>query len=113
MRDPHDRRCFQCGHVQHCIGRVIPEVTCRNCGSNDTRPVSVNYIETLRYNWGHACTGETWEMFLEKKLSELREGVRFWSYCMDQGMRQECPEKVEELGDFLMSLGIAPYSMRR
>lgn len=39
MRDPHDRRCFICGHVQHCIDRVIPEVTCRNCGSNDTRPV--------------------------------------------------------------------------
>lgn len=39
MRDPHDRRCFQCGHVQHCIDRVIPEVTCRNCGSNDTRAV--------------------------------------------------------------------------
>ena len=39
MRDPHDRRCFQCGHVQHCIDRIVPEVTCRNCGSNDTRPV--------------------------------------------------------------------------
>ncbi len=39
MTDPHDRRCFQCGHVQHCIDRVIPEVTCRNCGSNDTRAI--------------------------------------------------------------------------
>lgn len=37
MRDQHYRRCFQCNHIQHCIDRVIPEVTCRNCGSNDTR----------------------------------------------------------------------------
>lgn len=39
MTDPHDRRCFRCGHIQHCIDRVIPEVTCRECGSNDTRAV--------------------------------------------------------------------------
>jgi hypothetical protein len=127
MIDPHDRRCFQCGHVQHCIDRVIPEVTCRNCGSNDTRAVKIaatkpayepgtasgNYIETLRYNWGNATDGSEWHEYLERKICELREGVRFWSYCTDRGMMRECPEKVEELGDFMMSLGIAPYSVRR
>jgi hypothetical protein len=71
------------------------------------------YIETLRYNWSHASDGTTWEIFLERKLSELRDGVQFWSYCTDSGMRREAPEKVDELCDFLMSLGIAPYSMRR
>lgn len=41
MTDPHDRRCFQCGHIQHCIDRVISEVTCRSCGSNDTRAITL------------------------------------------------------------------------
>lgn len=76
-------------------------------------PPASNYIETLRYNWGHANDGTTWESFLEKKVAELRDGVSFWSYCTDSGMRRECPERVDELCDFLMSLGIAPYSMRR
>lgn len=48
-----------------------------------------------------------------KELDRRKEGIRYWSYCMDVGMREMCPEKVEELCDFLMSLGIAPYSMRR
>jgi len=39
MTEPHYRRCHNCGHIQHCIDRVIPEVTCRECGSNDTRAV--------------------------------------------------------------------------
>lgn len=43
----------------------------------------------------------------------IREGVRYWSYCMNAGMRKECPEKVEELMDFLISLHIAPYSTRK
>ena len=49
---------------------------------------------------------------LEKEAKRLREGVCYWSYCMDVGMRETCPEKVDELCDFLMSLNIAPYSMR-
>lgn len=72
-----------------------------------------SYIETLRYNWSHSSDGTTWEVFLERKLAELRDGVQFWSYCTDAGMRHECPERVDELCDFLLSLGIAPYSMRR
>jgi len=47
-----------------------------------------------------------------KELERRREIVRNWSYCTDAGMRKECPEKVEELANDLISLGIAPYSMR-
>lgn len=72
-----------------------------------------NYIETMRYEWANRNDGQSWSVYLEQKMAETREGVRNWSYCMDSGMRKECPEKVEELCDFLMSLGIAPYSMRR
>ena len=48
---------------------------------------------------------------LEAENSRLIDGVRYWSYCMSQGMRAECPEKVEQLMDFLISCKIAPYYM--
>lgn len=48
----------------------------------------------------------------EKKLAEAREGITFWSYCMNQGMRKTCPEREEELMAFLTSFNVAPYSMR-
>jgi len=72
-----------------------------------------DYIETLRQQWGESCDGSTWEKFLERKLAAAREGLHYWSYCTDIGMRQSCPEKIEELSDLMISFGIAPYSMRR
>lgn len=48
---------------------------------------------------------------LEAEVKRLKEGIRDWSYCVDYGMRAECPEKVEELADFLLSVGVAPYSL--
>ena len=50
---------------------------------------------------------------LESENERIREGVRFWSYCTVVGTRKACPEKIEELVDFLVSLGIPPYSTKR
>jgi hypothetical protein len=49
---------------------------------------------------------------LIKERDRLLEGVRSWSYCTSQGMRGECPEKVEQLADWLLSCKIAPYYLR-
>jgi hypothetical protein len=49
---------------------------------------------------------------LKEELAKLRDNVSYWSYCMSQGMRAECPEKVQELADFLIGLKIAPYYVR-
>lgn len=46
---------------------------------------------------------------LKKEIDRLLDGIRYWSYCMSEGMRATCPEKVEELMDFLISCKIAPY----
>ena len=43
--------------------------------------------------------------------SKLLEGIRYWSYCMSEGMRATAPEKCEELFDFLIQCKIAPYYM--
>lgn len=55
---------------------------------------------------------------LRTKLTEVQaenatllEGIRYWSYCTSEGMRSGCPEKCEELADFLMGCKIAPYYM--
>ena len=72
----------------------------------------MNYIESIRAEWGESTSGETWESFLERKLAEARAGIDFWAYCMDQGMQATCPEKVEELCGFLMAFKVAPYSIR-
>lgn len=44
-----------------------------------------------------------------KERDRLRDGIDFWSYCMSQGMRETCPEKVEELAAFLISCKVAPW----
>lgn len=49
---------------------------------------------------------------LQAEIERLRDNIRYWSYCTSQGMRAECPAKVEDLANFLISLGIAPYYMR-
>lgn len=49
---------------------------------------------------------------LRDELKRVRDGVEFWSYCMSEGMRTTCPERVTELMDFLISLKIAPYYVR-
>jgi hypothetical protein len=49
---------------------------------------------------------------LRGELTRVADGVRYWCYCMSEGMRATCPEKVEELTDFLISLKIAPYYVR-
>ncbi len=49
---------------------------------------------------------------LKTETSRLIEGMRYWSYCMSEGMRATCPEKCEELMDFLISCQIAPYYVR-
>ena len=54
---------------------------------------------------GHLCNSC-------EEIQRLRDGIRYWSYCMSEGMRITCPEKVTELMDFLISLKIAPYYVR-
>lgn len=49
---------------------------------------------------------------LIKQRDELLKGIDYWSYCTSQGMRKECPEKVDELGDFLMRCKVAPWYVR-
>ena len=46
---------------------------------------------------------------LIKERDAILEGLRYWSYCTSKGMMETCPEKVEELADFLIKHGIAPY----
>ena len=55
-----------------------------------------DYIDHLRDQWAHSTDISTWEAFLEKKLAATREGVRYWAYCTDMGMRREAPEKIDE-----------------
>lgn len=50
---------------------------------------------------------------LERQIETITKGVDYWSYCTDLGMRDSCPEKVEELCDFFLSLHITPYSLRK
>jgi len=49
---------------------------------------------------------------LRVNIDWLRDQFRYWSYCTSKGMLETCPEKVEELADFLISLKIAPYYIR-
>ena len=49
---------------------------------------------------------------LIQERDRLLAGIRDWSYCTSQGMRRECPEKVEELAEFLISCKIAPWYIR-
>lgn len=46
---------------------------------------------------------------MEAKINELREFIRYWSYCTWQGMRQECPEQQLRLLEELTKVGINPY----
>lgn len=46
---------------------------------------------------------------LQAEIERITEGVRYWSYCMNEGMRIKCPEKSKDLYDFLISLKIEPY----
>ena len=52
------------------------------------------------------------EAYTDQYVKWLEDQIRYWSYCMDIGMREACPEKVEELADFLIFLRIAPYHIR-
>lgn len=64
------------------------------------------------------CTANTVEQWkdrcekLEAERKRLRDGIDYWSYCMSQGMLQTCPEKVDQLTEFLMSCKIAPWYIR-
>ena len=49
---------------------------------------------------------------LIKERDRLRDGIDFWSYCMSQGMLETCPEKVDELADFLIRCKVAPWCIR-
>ena len=100
-----------CGHNVVAVGAPgsaarmeVEGKPCERCGGK--------YVEQFRYNWGSKCDGTSYEQALEAEVQRLRDGIEFWSYCMDQGMKATCPESVEELSDFLMSCNIAPYSMR-
>lgn len=70
------------------------------------------YVGRLRDKWADSCDGRDFETWLADEVAKMHEDIRNWSYCMDVGMRDACPEKVEELCDMLMGYGIAPYSMR-
>lgn len=93
---------------EHCQQELTPVSHAMDERNDDAG----DYIHTLRDQWANSTDGSSWTGFLERKLRDTRQGVNYWSYCTDSGMRRECPEKVDELCDFLMSLGIAPYSMR-
>lgn len=71
------------------------------------------YAEQLIQRWGESCDGRSLEAWLCAEVAKMHEDIRNWSYCMDLGMKESCPEKVEELCDMLQGYGIAPYSMRR
>lgn len=45
----------------------------------------------------------------QARLAAIREQVQYWSYCTSEGMRATCPEKVDELADFMIDLKIAPW----
>lgn len=45
--DIHTRTCWECGNIAEHTDRVIPAVTCKKCGSNDTRPARP---EVKRFN---------------------------------------------------------------
>lgn len=47
------------------------------------------------------------------QMERLKSQVRYWSYCTWEGMRKWCPEKREELQQFLGDeLGISPYDYK-
>lgn len=48
---------------------------------------------------------------MQRERNELKEAIRYWSYCMSKGMRETCPEKCGELADLFIRLKIAPYYM--
>lgn len=49
---------------------------------------------------------------LQDQIAVLVRNIREWACCTDIGMRAHCPERVEELATFLISNGIAPYSLK-
>lgn len=46
---------------------------------------------------------------LIKERDRLLDSIKFWSYCMSQGMLATCPERVDELANFLISCKVAPW----
>ena len=71
--------------------------------------MSKEYVEKLRYNWANSSDGSSWEEFLERHVQEMRDFIRYWSYCTSVGMSRSCPEKCDELGDAMIGFGIAPW----
>ena len=75
--------------------------------------------DRLRGFCGEDCDGQLMEDAADEidrlaaRIETITDGVRYWSYCTDTGMRAGCPEKVEDLCDFFMSLHITPYSLRK
>lgn len=48
---------------------------------------------------------------VQAENAKLLEGIRYWSYCMSEGMRATAPEKCDELMGFLIGCKIDPYYM--
>jgi hypothetical protein len=49
---------------------------------------------------------------LKAELAAITDRVRYWSHCTSEGMLATCPEQVQELADFFIDLGIAPWYVR-
>jgi len=43
---------------------------------------------------------------IEKENRELKEAIRYWSYCTRQGMLKLCPEREEELSDMFRKFNV-------
>ena len=41
--------------------------------------------------------------------NRLLQAIAYWSHCTSEGMRLTCPEKCDELADFLISCKISPW----
>ena len=64
-------------------------------------------LEYLMYWWSEIHDGALEEVQAER--DKMREGIRYWSYCTNYGMRRLCPEKSKEFTKFMDELSIAPY----
>ena len=43
---------------------------------------------------------------LEAEVTQLRETIRYWSYCTRMGVLQTCPEKIEEFKESMKDAGV-------
>ena len=54
-------------------------------------------------------TGREQIKLLLQDRERLLLAIDYWSHCMSEGMRMTCPEKCNELADFLISCKVSPW----